>query len=169
MPVSEKQLEANKENAKKGGVKTEEGKQKSSQNAIKHGLLAQKTVLDDENKQEYQKLKLKVFEDFDPEDVIEKLYAELIASDMWRLRRALGLEKHAMSPTSGGEIIEGTGMVMNTKPKRTPVVVENDEPDSYDNAMNFILHDNSQTIQRYITKLENRIETNIEKLEKRKE
>ncbi len=38
-PISQKQLEANKANAQKGGVKTEEGKQIVKYNALKHGLL----------------------------------------------------------------------------------------------------------------------------------
>ena len=37
--VSERQLQANRENAKKGGVKTEEGKSVIKYNAQKHGLL----------------------------------------------------------------------------------------------------------------------------------
>lgn len=37
---SEKQLIANRENAKKGGVKTDEGKQSSKKNALKHGVLS---------------------------------------------------------------------------------------------------------------------------------
>ena len=45
MTVSEKQLEANKKNAPKGGVKTPEGKEIVKYNAIKHGLLAKEVVI----------------------------------------------------------------------------------------------------------------------------
>jgi len=38
--ASEKQIEANKNNAKKGGVKTVEGKEVSRMNALKHGILS---------------------------------------------------------------------------------------------------------------------------------
>ncbi len=44
--VSKKQLKANRENAKKGGVKTEEGKAITKYNALKHGLLAKEIVVD---------------------------------------------------------------------------------------------------------------------------
>ena len=40
MTISKKQLEANKKNAPKGGVKTQEGKAIVKYNALKHGLLA---------------------------------------------------------------------------------------------------------------------------------
>jgi len=45
MTVSEKQLEANRANAQKGGVKTAEGKEIVKYNALKHGLLAKEAVV----------------------------------------------------------------------------------------------------------------------------
>jgi len=45
MTVSKKQLEANKKNAQKGGVKTPKGKAIVKYNALKHGLLAKETVI----------------------------------------------------------------------------------------------------------------------------
>jgi hypothetical protein len=45
MTVSKKQLEANKKNAHKGGVKTDEGKAIVKYNALKHGLLAKEVVI----------------------------------------------------------------------------------------------------------------------------
>ncbi|MHC4085949.1 MAG: hypothetical protein ACYSWZ_12360 [Planctomycetota bacterium] len=45
MTVSQKQLEANKKNAQKGGVKTTEGKAIVKYNALKHGLLAKEVVV----------------------------------------------------------------------------------------------------------------------------
>lgn len=38
--ISEKQLEANRKNAKKGGVKTSKSKEISKYNALKHGILS---------------------------------------------------------------------------------------------------------------------------------
>ncbi|MCX5637107.1 MAG: hypothetical protein NTX52_05375 [Planctomycetota bacterium] len=51
MSVSEKQLEANRENALKGGVKTEEGKAIVKYNALKHGLLAKEAVISNRYRQ----------------------------------------------------------------------------------------------------------------------
>ena len=45
MTISEKQLQANKKNAQKGGIKTQEGKAIVKYNALKHGLLAKETVI----------------------------------------------------------------------------------------------------------------------------
>ena len=47
--ISQKQLEANRENAKLGGVKTEEGKAVSKYNALKHGLLSKEVLLKSED------------------------------------------------------------------------------------------------------------------------
>lgn len=48
MTISQKQLEANRQNAKLGGVKTEGGKAVSKLNALKHGLLSQEVLLEGE-------------------------------------------------------------------------------------------------------------------------
>ena len=45
MTISEKQLKANRENAKKGGVNTKKGKIKSRLNAVKHGMLLTSQVV----------------------------------------------------------------------------------------------------------------------------
>jgi len=45
MTLSQKQLEANRKNAKKGGIKTAEDKAIAKFNALKHGLLAKEAVV----------------------------------------------------------------------------------------------------------------------------
>ena len=48
--ISQEKLKANQQNAKQStGPRTDEGKQSSAKNAIKHGLLAKQAVLSDEN------------------------------------------------------------------------------------------------------------------------
>ena len=51
MMVSKKQLVANKQNARKGGVKTAEGKSLTRLNALKHGLLSEEILLTGENEE----------------------------------------------------------------------------------------------------------------------
>lgn len=54
--LSQKQLEANRRNAKLGGVKTEEGKDISKYNALKHGSLAQEVIIESEDIPRLQEL-----------------------------------------------------------------------------------------------------------------
>ena len=49
MPVSERQLAANRANAQRStGPTSEDGRKRSSQNALRHGITAQTTVMTDE-------------------------------------------------------------------------------------------------------------------------
>jgi hypothetical protein len=55
--TTEKQNEANRINAQKStGPRTDEGKQRSSQNALKHGLLAKRSVIPGEDPAEFDAL-----------------------------------------------------------------------------------------------------------------
>ena len=89
--VSEKQLKANRENAKKGGIKTEEGKAIAKYNALKHGLLAKEVIVDAgdgaENHEEFQAVISDLIEQYKPEGTVEEMLVEKIAASYWRLRR----------------------------------------------------------------------------------
>jgi hypothetical protein len=50
--TSQKQIDANRENAKKGGVKTDEGKAVSKYNALKHGILSKQILFEGEDENE---------------------------------------------------------------------------------------------------------------------
>ena len=96
MTVSEKQLQANRENAPKGGVKTPEGKAIVKYNALKHGLLAKEVVITlgdgAENPEEFNALLEDLKTQLLPEGVLEEMLAEKIAVAYWRLRRACKYE-----------------------------------------------------------------------------
>lgn len=94
--VSQKQLEANRENAKLGGVQTEEGKAISRYNAIKHGLLSKKVLFKDEDENELIELGKKLRGEMKPETEFELLLVDRIISNFWRLKRAMGLEEKNM-------------------------------------------------------------------------
>ena len=95
-PISQKQLEANKANAQKGGVKTEEGKQIVKYNALKHGLLAKEIVVTigegAENPEEFNRLLVDLQEQLNPVGTLEEMLVEKIAAAYWRLRRAYNYE-----------------------------------------------------------------------------
>jgi hypothetical protein len=104
MTVSEKQLEANKQNALKGGVKSEEGKAIVKYNALKHGLLAKEVVITAgdgaENPEEFSGLLDDLGKQLQPQGTLEELLVEKIAVSYWRLRRACryetGLIRHEL-------------------------------------------------------------------------
>lgn len=86
-------IEANRRNAQKStGPKTQAGKDKSKLNAIKHGLVAQATVIPvgeaKESDDEFTQLLDRVMTEFEPQGFIEEMLTERIAICYWRLRRA---------------------------------------------------------------------------------
>jgi len=90
--ISEKQLRANRENAKKGGVKTEEGKALVRYNALKHGLLCQEVPLSDEDADRLNELSSNILSSLRLQGALEEMLAERIVSSIWRLRRAMRVE-----------------------------------------------------------------------------
>ena len=90
--VSEKQLEANRQNAKLGGIKTEEGKAVSKYNALKHGLLSQEVLMGDENEEGLFGLEKRLRNELKPASEIELLLVDRVIANFWRLKRLLKLE-----------------------------------------------------------------------------
>ncbi len=88
-----RQIEANRRNAQLGtGPVTEDGKNKSRQNAVRHGLTAE-TVIDAlEDAEDYAAFELAVTADYDPQSAVERELVLRLASLLWRLRRATSIE-----------------------------------------------------------------------------
>lgn len=87
--TSDLQIAANQRNALSStGPRTEEGKNASSQNALKHGLTARKTiVLEDEDEGEFEVLKQSLDSHFMPSDPMAQILVETLAACLWRLKR----------------------------------------------------------------------------------
>jgi len=90
--VSQKQLIANSENAKKGGPSTKEGKAVVRWNAVKHGLLCQDLVLPGEKKSLLNKYRKWLITYLHPIVPLEMILVERMVSCHWRLARAIRLE-----------------------------------------------------------------------------
>jgi len=94
--ASNKQIEANKINALKAGVKTPEGKQAISQNAFKHGLRSSALVnipkLHEESLREYESLVQDLEESIKPKSKFENFCIHSVAKAMFKLRRVDALE-----------------------------------------------------------------------------
>src|SRR5215470_16689130 len=88
-----KQIEANRRNALKStGPMTPEGKERSRCNAIRHGLTAETVIAEFENADDYQAFEAAVISDYDAQSAVERELVLRLASVLWRLRRATGIE-----------------------------------------------------------------------------
>src|ERR1039458_5700703 len=88
-----KQIEANRRNALKStGPTTPEGKERSRRNAIRHGLTAETVIAAFENWEDYEAFEAAVTSDYDAESAVERELVLRLASVLWRLRRATGIE-----------------------------------------------------------------------------
>jgi hypothetical protein len=88
-----RQIEANRRNARLStGPVTEEGKRRSRQNAVRHGLTAE-TVIDAlEDAKDYAAFEMTVTADYDARSAVERELVLRLASLLWRLRRATAIE-----------------------------------------------------------------------------
>jgi hypothetical protein len=137
--VSIKQLEANRQNAQKSsGPKTPQGKTKSSQNAVTHGLTSQRPVLTIEDKNEFDAYANEILVWLDPQDPIETLLARRVAILSWRLQRASVYETLVLDN------------LLNSK-------TDEDDPDTHLGQVLAADFQNQQTlakVQNYETKIE---------------
>jgi hypothetical protein len=88
-----KQIEANRLNAiKSTGPKTSQGKERSRCNAIRHGLSAETVIVGLEDVHDYEAFEATVVADYDAQSAVERELVLRLASVLWRLRRATGIE-----------------------------------------------------------------------------
>jgi hypothetical protein len=107
--ATERQIQANRANAKRStGPITEKGKQASSQNALRHGLLSSCVVLKAESVPVFDDLMKSLIEEFQPRAGNELALIESMAVARWKLTRnwtlhtaLLELETVKQDPTVG--------------------------------------------------------------------
>ena len=91
--TSLKQIEANRRNAENStGPRSEAGKQRSSRNAVRHGLTAETVIEPLEDAEDYAAFEEAIAASFDPETAVERELILRLASLLWRLRRATSIE-----------------------------------------------------------------------------
>jgi hypothetical protein len=99
-----RRINASIENGRRSqGPVTAQGKLRSSQNAIRHGLLAKAILLDTESADNFQQLHDQFTRRFQPADDVEVAIVEDLVACMWRRRRACAIETHALK-TAGHDI-----------------------------------------------------------------
>ena len=92
--ASTARIEANRVNAQSStGPRTEEGKQVSRRNAIRHGLASQMAVVPGEDQQAYEQFCSEFFEDLKPKGMLEQQLAQSLADAQWRLKRCRAIEQ----------------------------------------------------------------------------
>lgn len=92
MPHLSKSDSARANGAKSHGPKTEAGRARSSQNALKHGFSAQTIVLPSEDPAEFQQLLASYLDDFHPSSPVELDLVHHMVAAQWRLRRLATIE-----------------------------------------------------------------------------
>ena len=91
--TSFRQIEANRRNARKStGPSTEEGKQRSRCNAIRHGLTAETVIGALEDAEDYKAFEAAIIADYEAQSAVERELVLRLASLLWRLRRATTME-----------------------------------------------------------------------------
>src|SRR3984885_6180059 len=94
--------------SKSTGPRTRLGKERSSHNALRHGLTGRIVVLPSEDLSVYQAFCKELMADLAPETAIERQYAQTFCDTQWRLNRARSYEDsmlalgHFESPTIPG-------------------------------------------------------------------
>src|SRR5262245_15935994 len=94
VPVSSARAEASRKNgAKSRGPETADGKVRSAQNALKHGMRAEKyVVLPDEDAAEFAELEAALLEELAPVGALQTVLVRRVAVAAWRLIRADRIE-----------------------------------------------------------------------------
>jgi hypothetical protein len=96
--ITERQAAANAANAQLStGPRTEEGKARSSQNALKHGLTAKELVIREDEREEFEELRIDLTNHVEPEDPLEVVALNHAIHAVWNLKRYRRLEADLMA------------------------------------------------------------------------
>jgi hypothetical protein len=104
--TSAEQIKPNRKNAlKSSGPKSPGGKAIVALNAIQHGVLTSRMLIDGEDAGVFHTLLTQLRGDFEPEALMEEILLERIAAAIWRQRRLVNAETAALSLSSRGPCI----------------------------------------------------------------
>ena len=97
MRLSKQILASRRNGARSRGPKTEQGKQRSSTNAIRHGLLAKGVVLKNESEENFAAMLAQHVAKLSPADDVEQGAIEEMVAATWRLRRLWAIETQLLN------------------------------------------------------------------------
>jgi len=107
--ASQRQIDANRENAKKStGATSPKGKAVTRLNALRDGFTGQITTLSDEDRPIFEKFKSDFVKDLAPKTTMELSLATSIAWDSWRLNhlRAVEMNMYALGANDPDNILD---------------------------------------------------------------
>jgi hypothetical protein len=159
--TTQKQVDANRENAKKGGVKTDEGKSVSKYNAIKHGIL--KEVVSDYEQDYYEDITQRLNDQFNPVGVLEKMLVDRIGVYYLKLYRVAKAENEYMQSVLDPRIVKVVD-TLDMGLNYTKTIVENEgyTPKIKDDDVEKL----SETYLRYEIAIENRLYKALHELQR---
>jgi len=106
--TSEKQKAANRANAQKStGPRTANGRARSAQNALRHGLTATTSILPDEDEAAFGALHERMLHYFEPISILEEELVEDLVRVLWRLRRVPQVEAGIFQEADHRAMING--------------------------------------------------------------
>src|SRR5271168_3457497 len=157
MPISDKQLAANRRNAQfSTGPKSPEGKERSALNGFKHPELGLTALMVDEDREAQTEFVREYLADLAPQGFHELQLARTIALDSWRLNRIKAVEENIFA---WGFAVEHKDCCSSEIPE-----VEN----AMIHAVSYLHYaDRINKISLYESRLSRIIARNIELLEKR--
>ena len=157
MPISDKQLAANRRNAQfSTGPKTPEGKERSSLNGFKHPELGLTALMVDEDREAQTAFVREYIADLDPRGAVEIQLARTLAMDNWRLNRIKAVEENIFA---WGHAVDHANVCSSEIPE-----VEN----AMIHAVSYMQYaDRINKISLYESRLSRVIARNTELLEKR--
>jgi hypothetical protein len=88
------------------GPRTQQGKERSKHNAIKHGIFSKAVILKGESQADFDALRNALREDRQPEGAQEEIHVIMLAVLWWRLRRVWIAETAEIQ--SGAEFLQWT-------------------------------------------------------------
>jgi hypothetical protein len=92
------QTAANQANAKHStGPKSQQGKSRSAENALRHGLASGRLIIPGECKAEYEALEADLLKRHRPADITETLLVQEMAQSYWLKERAIRLQAKAFT------------------------------------------------------------------------
>ena len=158
------QIRANRKNARKStGPKTDEGKAKVSQNAVTHGLRAQRDVIIGEDPAEFYAHRDRILGELAPVGAMETMMAERIMHLSWRLKRAQRIQNEVFDALHAKIISGPVARLVEAFAPKGPDGEGTFGPDGEDYALGrIVLRDfSNQRVLDHLLMYERRIESSL--------